>query len=140
MKRQLLLVMLVLSTFLLTSPSFAQENVKSSEWIDVTDQILANPANEDGWLTDEEGKIFRDKEGLNLKITTTKFGVFIVNLKEGTVAKIDSDNTQKTLDDVKLFQRDHGFSIVFRNPEFKIRCKLNEKVDGMKHIPGIKAL
>jgi hypothetical protein len=140
MKHFNMCLVIMTTVVLVGSMTLAADNTVSSTWVDVTDQILANPTDKPGWTKDETGKIFRDAEGLNLKIVTTQFGQFLIDLKAKSVFKIAADNTKTDLKDVKLFQRDHGFSIVFRNPELKVRCKLTEKVEGMKYLQGIKAL
>ncbi len=113
---------------------------KGKKWIDITKEVLVNPANKAGWTHDDKGKIFKDASESNLKVVTSMFGTFIVDLDKLSVVKVDSDGKQTTLEKVKLIQRDFGLSIVIRNADMKIRCKLKEKVKGMKNVPAIKAL
>lgn len=109
------------------------------KWIDITEKVFANPADKPGWEKDEQAKIFRDEPGNLLKITTSQFGVLMVDLATTTVYKIDE--TGKTeIPDIKMFQRDHGRSLVIRNDTFKLRCRISEKVKAMVNIPGIKAM
>ncbi|MBN1356383.1 hypothetical protein JXA40_08995 [bacterium] len=118
---------------------FASDTPADPEWIDITDEILGNPADAVGWMKDESGKVYRDAAGQNLKVVTSSLGTYLMDLKARKVFKINTDNTRIELEDMKLFQRDHGYSVVIRDSKVKIRMKLTEKVEGLKNIPGIKA-
>jgi hypothetical protein len=112
----------------------------TDNWVDITGEVMSNNAQEPGWTKDPKGKIFKDTSEMKLKIVTSNFGEFLVDLQALKIFELKGDGSQNELPDVKLLSRDHGKSIVVRNQKMKIRCKLNDKVKGMANVQGIKAL
>jgi len=115
------------------------DSLPNQEWVDITDEVFTNPANKSGWTNEKDSKVFRDANGMNLKIETKMFGVLLIDLENSKVFKLNEDKSKIEIEDKKLFQRDHGFSIVLRNNKMKIRIKMTEKPKGITSIGGIKA-
>jgi len=120
---------------------FAADEVSSvKEWMDNTDKVFANPIEKGGWAKDENGKVFVDKAGNNLKIMTSEFGTMIVDLINKKVSSIEKDGSRTDLEVTKLINREFGLTLVIKTKKFKVRIKMKDKVEGMKNIEGIKAM
>ncbi len=141
MKNYFYLIMCTMILTLAVSPGFADDAPKPvEEWTDITDKIFANPIDKGGWVKDDNGKVLANKDGSSLKIETSDFGTILVDLNNKKVVSLDSDNSQKELEVTKLIQREFGLTLVIKTSKFKVRCKMKEKVKGIKNIDGIKAM
>ncbi len=116
----------------------AQETTKP-EWKDITNKLKINRIEDGGWKDDAKGKIYRDKEGNHLKISSGEFGDFWVDLTNQKVYRLEGETKKEEMPVSQMIQRDFGLSLVFKTDKLKAFCKLTEKVEGMKGIPGIKA-
>ncbi len=116
----------------------SEVNIQTVDWKDITQHVFANPADKAGWHEDDDGKIYKNEEGTMIRIVTSDFGEFLVLLdKEPSAYQIKSGETI-ALEDYTLLNRDRGKSLVLRNDTFKIRCIMDEKVQGMDNVSGIK--
>jgi hypothetical protein len=134
--KKISLIVCCLSVFL--TPVFAEET-SGSTWVDVTEEVAANPLNKGGWTIDETGKAFRSEDGNQVKIQHSEYGVFIVDLPG---EKVDKVVDEKTISQEKsdLLQRDGGMMLVVRADEYKFRVRFSERVSGMHTISGIKGM
>lgn len=110
------------------------------QWVDITETVYSNPTDKVGWTKGKTDKIYRDKAGMMLKITTTSFGNFIIDLKTSQLFQLEKDGSKVEIKEKKLFQRDHGFSIVFRTDKMKIRLRMTEKPNGITNVDGIRGM
>ena len=121
-------------------PPAVAKSDKLVQWTDITKKIYCCSANTKGWTLDEKAKVVRDDSGMIIKVQTTEFGDIYIDLNDVTAYKVDKDGKRVLLQDQKIFQRDHGLSIVLRSAELKLRCKFSEKIAGMKNVSGIKGM
>ncbi len=110
------------------------------KWIDITEKLYAGAADSPGWEQDAKGQIFKDETQMFLKIVTSQFGMFKVDLKSQKVFELKSDGGQTEIADASILQRDHGMTFVMKTPKVKIRGMIKEKVEGMKGVSGIKGV
>ncbi|MGB3976492.1 MAG: hypothetical protein WBM02_02055 [bacterium] len=136
MKAKLLFLLIAL---FIAFPIAAADDVSKTEWIDITKEVAANPAEKGGWTIDKAGKIFRSEDGNSILIEHSEYGKFIIDLKNGVVNKVQNDNplVQK---DSTLINREGGTMLVVRTQEYKFRLRFTEKVSGMKAVEGIKEM
>ncbi|HPQ40558.1 MAG TPA: hypothetical protein PLV45_09315 [bacterium] len=148
MRRLVILILGIAFCLSLTWTGFAEEMAKSEQkavgqleqkWIDITEKVLANPADKGGWTPDEKGKIYRSDDGNWIKIEHSSYGVYLVDLASKKVMKMDGDTPVEDKS-AQLIQRDFGSSLVIKGEKVKFRLIFTEKVSGMEHIEGIKGM
>jgi len=139
--QRLVIISLALSFVLgMTWVGFAAEKQEvEQKWIDITEKVLANPADKGGWTEDAGGKIFRSDDGNWIKVEHSEYGTYIVDLPNKKVMKVKGD-AREEMKNTQLIQRDFGTSLVIKGDTHKFRLKFNEKVSGMSHIEGIKGM
>lgn len=113
--------------------------VTQAEWMDVTREVAANPADAGGWAKDEAGKVFRSADGNTIKIEHGTYGIYRIDLPGGVVYRIDGDK-EVIQEGATLMQRDAGQTLVIKTKEYKFKVQFNEKIPGMKSISGIKGM
>jgi hypothetical protein len=141
MNKAIIKIFMIVALFsIIDARAEEKKDVGKSDWIDITDKLYANASDQSGWNEDSKGKIYRDADGSNLKLTTSKFGDFKVDLKATKVFELKSDGSTTEILNAKLLQRDNGISLVIRTEKVKIRCKFTEKLKTLENLPGMKSM
>ena len=122
MKTKLFFLSFVL---LVVLPVVGATDISKTTWIDITKEVAANPINKGGWTVDKAGKVFRSEDSDSIMIEHSEYGKFVVDLKNGTVNKVEKNDPilQKG---TSLLNRESGTMLVVRTSEYKFRLRFTE--------------